>query len=91
MEGWRQTRLGKCEPVNEKTKNKTALTLTGLLMEGLGARCGMVWGSRITFGLLTIQALDDFYFSLHRRTDRVRKTKVEIWRGGQFLLEPFLS
>jgi len=37
MEGWRQRRLGSKEDHSTSKGNyKTALTLTGLLMEGLG-------------------------------------------------------
>ena len=37
MEGWRQRRLGSKARIH-KRKNKTVLTLTGLLMEGVGLK-----------------------------------------------------
>ncbi len=40
MEGWRQRRLGSKEDHSTTKSNyKTDLTLTGLLMEGLGRAC----------------------------------------------------
>jgi len=39
MEGWRQRRLGSKERIH-RSKNKTVLTLTGLLMEGIYA---VIW------------------------------------------------
>jgi hypothetical protein len=58
MEGWRQRRLGSKEDHSTTKGNyKTDLTLTGLLMEGLGARCDVVWAPRITYGLPTIREL----------------------------------
>ena len=52
MEGWRQRRLGsKAKPL-EKEKDKTDLTLTGLLMEG-----PIRYRWRITSGLAVIRGL----------------------------------
>ena len=37
MEGWRQRRLGSIGTDKKERETKTVLTLTGLLMEGLGS------------------------------------------------------
>jgi hypothetical protein len=45
MEGWRQRRPGSNEktPDKKKKKEKTVLTLTGLLMEGVGLGLRIYW------------------------------------------------